>query len=48
MKKQSTICIMADFGSGPYAWLRGPEDSAPHVGPCIADASYGLNREYGV
>jgi hypothetical protein len=39
---------MADFGSGPYAWLRADEDSAPHLGPNIADATWGLHIEYGV
>jgi len=48
MNDRSTICIMADFGNGPYAWLRTPENSAPHVGPCIADVTWGLNIEFGV
>jgi hypothetical protein len=48
MTTRSTICIMADFGNGQYAWLRAPEDSAPLVGPNIADALWGLHVEYGV
>ena len=39
---------MADFGNGPYAWLRGPEKSAPLVGPNIADVICGLDIDYGV
>ncbi len=39
---------MADFGMGPYAWLRGPESTQSRVGPCIADAVTGFPKEYGV
>jgi len=38
---------MADFGMGPYAWLRGPESTQPRVGQCIADAVTGFPKEYG-
>jgi len=48
MNKKSTICIMADFGMGPYAWLRKPELSPPMVGPNIADAVSGFPDEYGI
>lgn len=44
----STICIMADFGMGPYAWLREPELSAPLVGSNIADSVSGFPEEYNV
>lgn len=39
---------MADFGNGPYAWLRGPEEKQPCAGGCIADAVAGFPPEYGV
>jgi hypothetical protein len=44
---RATICIMADFGNGPYAWLRNP-DSAFHVGPNIADVISGFPSEYQI
>lgn len=39
---------MADFGNGPYAWLREPNDARPLVGACIADAVCGFPEEYGI
>lgn len=30
---------MADFGNGPYAWLRGADRSPPYVGSNVADAT---------
>jgi hypothetical protein len=48
MTKKSKICIMTDFGMGPYAWLRGPELTRSRVGQCIADAVTGFPKEYGV
>lgn len=44
--KRPIISIMADFGSGPYAWIRSSEESA--IGPNIADVTWGLQKEYGV
>lgn len=44
----STISIMADFGMGPYAWLRNPEQSPPLVGSNIADSVSGFPEEYNV
>jgi hypothetical protein len=48
MNSESTICIMADFGFGPYAWLRGPELSRPRVGGNIADSVSGFPEEYNI
>jgi hypothetical protein len=45
---KETISIMADFGMGPYAWLRGVDGSRPYVGGNIADTICGFPREYGV
>ncbi|MBN1636316.1 MAG: hypothetical protein JW920_07370 [Deltaproteobacteria bacterium] len=44
----ATICIMADFGNGPYAWIRDPETAKPLVGPNIADAICGFPEDFGV
>ena len=46
MKSDSAICVMADFGMGPYAWLRGPDLSRPRVGGNIADSVSGFPEEY--
>ena len=48
VKAKSTICIMADFGMGPYAWLRGPELAPPRVGLNIADSVSGFEKEFCV
>jgi len=32
MNPQFTICVMADFGLGPYAWLRDSDVPRPKVG----------------
>lgn len=39
---------MADFGMGPYAWLRDPDEPPPRVGYNIADTVAGFPEEYGV
>ncbi len=46
--QNSTICVMADFGNGPYAWRRGPEESRPRTGGNIADAVRGFQAHYGI
>jgi len=38
-----TITIMADFGSGPYAWKKLTCDGCASVGANIADATCGLS-----
>ncbi len=45
---KSTISIMADFGMGPYAWLRSPEYYPPSVGLNIADSVSGFPEEFGI
>ena len=45
---KSTLCVMADFGMGPYAWLRGPNKSAPRVGTNVADAVVGFDEEFKI
>lgn len=44
----ATISIMADFGNGPYAWLRKPDENLPYVGGNIADAVSGFPEHFGV
>ena len=39
---------MADFGNGPYAWLKDASRDGGEVGPNIADAVCGFGAEYGV
>jgi hypothetical protein len=46
--KKFTICVMADFGPGPYAWIRRPELSPPQVGTNIADAETGFQAKYNI
>lgn len=43
-----TITLMADFGNGPYAWLKDASDESEWVGGNIADAVGGFGDEYGV
>jgi len=43
-----TITIMADFGNGPYAWLKDASYEHEEVGANIADAVCGFGAEYGV
>lgn len=45
---KSTLCVMADFGMGPYAWLRSPDESAPRVGRNVADAVVGFDEEFKI
>lgn len=43
-----TITIMADFGNGPYAWIKDASDESRLVGGNIADDGGGFGEEYGV
>lgn len=43
-----TITIMADFGNGPYAWIKDASDESRWVGGNIADAVSGFGKKYGV
>ena len=43
-----TITIMADFGNGPYAWLRDGKARGGYVEPNIADAVAGFCGRDGV
>jgi hypothetical protein len=47
-RQKSTICVLADFGPGPYAWLRSPALSLPSVGNNIADAERGFHAKYNI
>jgi hypothetical protein len=38
MKPNKTITIMADFGLGPYAWLKDASDESDYVGVNIANS----------
>jgi len=40
---KKTITIMADFGNGPYAWLKDSSDQSKYVGGNIADAISGFS-----
>ncbi len=42
MKPEKTITIMADFGFGPYAWLKDASDESEHVGENIANFKTGI------
>jgi hypothetical protein len=46
--QKQTISIMADFGMGPYAWLREVDENPPYVGSNIADAVGGFIDEIPV
>jgi len=48
MTQRDTICIMADFGMGPYAWRRPADQVPPYVGGNIADAVAGFPEDMGV
>lgn len=39
---------MADFGNGPYAWIKDASDESRLVGGNIADATIGFGEECGV
>ncbi|MBI5604172.1 MAG: hypothetical protein HY879_12540 [Deltaproteobacteria bacterium] len=40
MKPDKTITIMADFGFGPYAWLKDTSDESDYVGINIANSHH--------
>jgi hypothetical protein len=42
MKPDKTITIMADFGFGPYAWLKDAADESDYVGMNIANLKTGM------
>ena len=42
MKPDKTITIMADFGFGPYAWLKDVCDKSDYVGINIANLKTGM------
>ena len=44
MKPDKTITIMADFGFGPYAWLKGASDESDYVGINIANNHTGMTE----
>ena len=48
MEKKNTICIMADFGKGPYAWLRQSDELPPYVGINIANSWEGFEEEFDI
>ncbi|MFZ2958590.1 MAG: hypothetical protein WA705_17010 [Candidatus Ozemobacteraceae bacterium] len=44
MKQEKTITIMADFGFGPYAWLKDASDQTDYVGLNIANSNTGMTE----
>ena len=44
MKPEKTITIMADFGFGPYAWLKDASDQTDYVGLNIANRKTGMTE----
>lgn len=44
MKPEKTITIMADFGFGPYAWLKDASDETDYVGLNIANRETGMTE----
>ena len=42
MKSNKTITIKADFGFGPYAWLKDASDESDYVGVNIANSRIGM------
>lgn len=44
VKPAKTITIMADFGFGPYAWLKDASDQTDYVGLKIADRKTGMTK----
>jgi hypothetical protein len=44
MKPDKTITIMADFGFGPYAWLKDASDESDYVGINIANSHTGMTE----
>ena len=43
-KTAKTITIMADFGFGPYAWLKDASDQTDYVGLNIANRQTGMTE----
>ena len=43
-KPEKTITIMADFGFGPYAWLKDASDQTDYVGMNIANRKTGMTE----
>jgi hypothetical protein len=44
MKPDKIITIMADFGFGPYAWLKDAADESAYVGINIANLETGMTE----
>ena len=44
MKPEKIITIMADFGFGPYAWLKNASDETDYVGINIANRETGMTE----
>lgn len=44
MKPDKTVTIMADFGFGPYAWLKDASDQTDYVGLNIANHEIGMTE----
>lgn len=44
MKPEKTITVMADFGFGPYAWLKDALDQTDYVGLNIANRETGMTE----
>ncbi len=42
------ITVLADFGNGPYAWIKDSRDKTSRVGACIADAVTGFPKSFKV
>jgi hypothetical protein len=47
-RPKKAITIMADFGNGPYAWLKDASDERSYVGCNIADAVFGFRGQLPV
>jgi hypothetical protein len=46
--RMHVITIMADYGSGPYAWQKPFGDASAWVGGNVADATSGFPAEFGI
>jgi len=44
MKSDKTLTIMADFGFGPFAWLKDASDNTDYVGINIANRQTGMTE----
>ncbi len=42
------ITVFADFGNGPYAWIKDSTDKTSYVGTCVADAVGGFLKSFKV